>query len=187
MKTPDCGTIGEWIVTDLDEGLDAQKKTLLASHLSQCAACRRTRDELVELLSAFRADVPPDPGEEFWRRYRSSLDARLQEKTPVRSPFRRMNWRFVAVALTAMLVLAVVLVSHLENAPVKPQRLVAMSPELLQELEQVYGPVPDEVLGASREMTDHHAVVIVDGNIPLMGDTDIRWFEVEDDPSASFL
>ncbi|MBI5569730.1 MAG: zf-HC2 domain-containing protein [Desulfomonile tiedjei] len=186
MKTPDCNTIEEWIITDLDRGLSSEEKTLLAQHLDQCGPCRETRDELTRLLSTFRSDVPEDPGQVFWQRYHSSLEARVQERSFQRNRFWNVRWNYAAVAFAAMLLLTAALVTHFQDSQVKPHAMVAMSPELMQEFQQLYGPVPDEGFDSDGESMER-LMLMVEVNSPRYADAYLSWFEVEDESSLPFL
>jgi hypothetical protein len=186
MKTPDCRTIEEWIITDLDEGLSPEEETLLAQHLDECGPCRETRDEVTRLLATFRSDVPEDPGPEFWQSYHASLDARLREKPLHQTRFWNVRWSYAAVALAAMLVLAVALATHFEDSRVKPHAVVAMSPELMQEFQQLYGPAPDEMFDSGGESLER-LMLRVEANSSQQGDAYLSWFEGEDESSLPFL
>jgi hypothetical protein len=184
MKNIDCVTAERWIVQDLDEGLDKEKKTLLQNHVSGCEKCAKLYDDIPVLLSRFSSDVPEDPSEEFWARYHSSLDARLREKEPRESWV--MWWKPAAAFGMVIAVLVAFLVVEF-----RPERVdqslgqAILSPALIAELDALYGPVSEE---------DHDPLVssglggILTGSGTLITeDLPFQWFEVEDEPNYIFL
>jgi len=94
---------------------EAEDAPAAESHLSECADCRRRREELQEVLAA--ADplpVPergPDYGADVWRRIAPRLALR-----PVPAVPRRVRWA-PPVALAASLLLAFLLGRHWPAAP----------------------------------------------------------------------
>ena len=106
MRKLDCPRAEELIIRDLDEGLDQERLALLESHISQCSSCRRFREETNSLLASVAADVPEDPGEDFWRYYDVSLEARLREKS-LNRPWG-FGLKLAGVLMVGMLALLVV-------------------------------------------------------------------------------
>jgi predicted anti-sigma-YlaC factor YlaD len=181
MKRLDCHTAEDWIIARLDEGLSDKREQLLETHLQQCAACRAFRDETAVLLSAVATDVPPDPGEDFWKRYDSSLDAKIREKAHNRAVGW---WRMPLVMVAAsLLVIVVGLGALMYYQQSQPDRL-ARSTVLFEEFGQLYGPVSDEGLNRYPSWDQ-----IVAGFVSVHQEygPDSLWFEAEDDPYQVFL
>jgi hypothetical protein len=176
MKRLDCPIAEDWIIARLDEGLDKQSEQLLQDHLRQCAACRTFRDETTALLSAVAVDVPADPGEDFWKRYDSSLDARLREKALEGSVSGW--WRTALVALAASLVIIAVGLGAIQHYQQFSQDRLARSTVLIEELGQLYGPVSDD--GLNSYPSWDRAVAGFAGGFPEYA-PDSLWFDAEDD------
>jgi hypothetical protein len=184
MKAIDCTAAERWIVQDLDEGLDEEKRTLLKDHLATCEICFQFREEISGLLSRFSADIPEDPGEEFWTRYHSSLSARLEEKEPPRS--WAMWWK--PAAAFAVVVLAIGAFMVAEFGPGTGQQTVGqptLSPTLIAELDTFYGPISeeDQTPGISSEQVR----ILIGSGASMAEDTSLQWFEVEDETNHAFL
>ena len=138
-------------MTDLDEGLDHGKRLILEHHLSGCASCREMRNETRSLLSDITTDMPQDPGDAFWQYYRVSLDARLRDKDISRSSLFwwtrawRFGWKPVGVFVTAILIFVVISVGIFDTWNFRPSIDSTLSAQLIGELNQLYGPVTDEL------------------------------------------
>jgi hypothetical protein len=182
MRKFDCAKAEELIIRDLDEGLDEERLALLESHVGRCSSCRRFREETSSVLASVAADVPEDPGEDFWRYYDVSLEARLQEKR-LRRPWS-FGLKLAGVLTAALLALLVVRWGVME--PQEPRMIdnrVAML--LIQDLNGLYGPVTDEFaipVGASRQ-----ALEALTPQVTRYDDMPGDWFEVEDESDDLFL
>jgi hypothetical protein len=182
MKELNCHTAYEWIVRDLDEGLEPEKLPDLDRHLRHCPDCRRLREETAALLSRLPEDVPPEPDDEFWSRYHSSLRARLQEKALSERPFWSFHWKGAATMLSALAVLLVAVWGpFLSRTPEKWQQNAAY-PAVIQELSEVYGPVPDEM--ASGPVSSDRVFMTVDSRASALADDLFAWFDIDDETNA---
>jgi predicted anti-sigma-YlaC factor YlaD len=191
MKSLNCRKAEEWIVADLDEGLNDEKRLILEDHLSGCASCRKMREDTALLLSEVAADAPEDPGEAFWKLYRISLDARLRERKISRpwSPWRLRAWSFgwkpasaLAMAILVFVTISIG-ISHLWNS--RPSADEAVSPQLIGELNELYGPVSDELPYFA--LTSSDAQLFQASRSPVLDDSSVEWFEIEDEPNQLFL
>jgi hypothetical protein len=182
MRRLDCSEAEELIIRGLDEGLDLERVARLEDHLLHCTSCRALKEETASLLKEIAADVPKDPGEEFWNRYHASLQAKLQDAQPVRT--WGFGWKAAAALLAAGLVVAVIRLGSVTSRPPEiVDSKVALS--LLSDLNQVYGPDQEEeaISGYPRDLILASLVGQVNGY-----DSGIsNWFEVEDEPDNSFL
>jgi predicted anti-sigma-YlaC factor YlaD len=176
MKRLNCPIAEDWIIARLDGCLDNESEQLLQDHLRACAACRTFQEETAALLSAVAADVPADPGEDFWKWYDSSLDARLREKAQ-EGPILGW-WRTALIAVTASLVIIAVGLGAIQHYQQFPQDQLARSTVLIEELGQLYGPVSDD--GLNSYPSWDKAVAGFAGGFPEYGH-DSLWFDPEDD------
>ncbi len=180
MRKPTCKKIEELMVRGLDEGLTEKENSLVQAHLGECACCRQFQEETSDLLNVIASGAAKDPGEEYWRRYFVSLDARLQEKEL--QPGWGFTWKLVAVATCAVSAFVVMRVALLD-----PDKLSWINEEvqvaLFQDLERLYGPVED----SDTELPPAHSQtrLVYDGTLPR--DVLIDWFEVEDERTSSIL
>jgi len=182
MNKLDCTTAEVWIVKALDEGLDLEHLVLLDEHLAGCSSCRRTRAATADVLSVVARDVPEEPSEDFWRLYRQSLHARLAEKDSPAPSWRK--WRFTAVAAVAGIALLVV--GLWRAAPLLDQasRPAEISHEIIADLEQLYGPVQEEIAAPALSRDQLYALSGIGG---YGREVIIGWFEVEDEPDNLLL
>ncbi|HMK34743.1 MAG TPA: zf-HC2 domain-containing protein [Desulfomonilaceae bacterium] len=180
MKKLDCNDVERIMVTDLDEGLDLDSKELLEAHLQACPPCMRIREEFQSLFSAVAADVPPDPGELFWRRYDSTLASALHKKRHA-ARWRDSRWKAAGVLLAAVIAFVAVF-------SVYDVRKVTRAPggdtsELVfQELNNLYGPSPEEVVPALSDST-----MLAEIRIPQGDDAMMDWFDAEDESGQFWL
>jgi hypothetical protein len=184
MKNIDCVTAERWIVQELDEGLGRDKKSLLQNHVSGCEMCSKLYDEIPSLLSRFSSDVPEDPGEEFWARYHSSLNALLREEEPRES--RAMWWKPAAAFGMVMAVLVAFLV--VEFRPERAEQSLGqaiVSPMLIAELNALYGPVSEE--DRDPIISSELGGILIGSGTLITEDAPFQWFEVEDEPNYVFL
>jgi len=184
MKTLDCQNVEKWVIEELDQGLTTERMTALDDHCSQCVSCRDIRTEMTTLFSAIAADVPEDPGEEYWKYYHASLKARLQEKKAPQNWW--LPWRVAAAsALLAMVLLAVTLLTF-----DRTQKVAAVpqdeSSVVMEELYQLYGPVSDETVTPANLQEQALALALLDGR-EAPDDAIIGWFEVEYEPNHALL
>ena len=182
MKRLDCHKAEDWIIARLDGSLDNEGEQLLQEHLRRCAACRAFREETAALLSAVASDVPSDPGEDFWKRYDSSLDARLRERALHGPPLGW--WRTALVAVAASLLVVVIGLATMQYYQhMEPDR-VARSTVLMEEFSQLYGPVSDGGLNIPPSWDKVVAGLGggFQGYVP-----DILWFDPDDDSDQAFL
>jgi hypothetical protein len=140
------------------------------------------KEEMGKLLDAIASDVPDDPGDEFWKHYRISLDAALREKQMARrwSP----AWKVAAAVLAATAAFLVVRLApfHSPESAVLDNRAAET---LLKDLYQVYGPRGEQDLLplASRNGVMEYLA----RDLPQYDESSMRWFEVEDEPNPLFL
>jgi hypothetical protein len=178
MKTIPCAKATDLIVMDLDEGLSSADKQVLEAHVQGCAHCRQWRDEAGGILTSIAADVPEDPGEEFWKYYETSLQARLRESES------QISWSFLWKAIGAVAVAGTIFaVIWLGGFDPSAKRVggdkVTWSPALIQEFEQLYGPEADETLAST--VTGGHLISLAGATAPRSDVEVPRWFEVEDE------
>ncbi len=179
MKNIDCLHAETLILTDLDEGLDSAAAVVLEAHLSECADCRRMRVEVRELLEETAADAPPDPSEQFWARYDACLDARLRDRAA-----SALWWKTAAAFGAAALVGIVVILGVYEKSqPTEIQPEVAI--EVMENLDRVYGPTPDERPVATVSYDRIRSVLAKDRE--AYRETYISWFEVEEESNHLLL
>lgn len=180
MKTIPCAKATDLIVRDLDEGLDSSDEQMLATHVRECLHCRQWREETAGILTSIAADVPEDPGEEFWKYYETSLQARLREKDSQTS--WSFLWKAVGAIALAGTVFAVIWLGGIDpRGPRVDGDKVSWSPALMLELEQLYGPDSEETLTltSARE----HRVVFTELTGSHRDEEVPGWFEVEDEPN----
>jgi hypothetical protein len=191
MKNLNCRKAEEWIVTDLDEGLEHERRLILEDHLLGCASCRKMREETELLLSEVATDAPEDPGEAFWKLYRVSLDARLRERDVSRSwgfwwtRARGFGWKPASVFAMAILVFVIISIGIFHPRSFRPSTDEALSPQLIGELNQLYGPVSDEL--PYYALTAGDAQFSQVSRSSVLDDSSVEWFEVEDEPNPLFL
>jgi len=183
MKTHECNEVERLIVAELDEGLNPSQQELLDNHLRECSACRQAKEETVTLLSSIASDLPEEPGEEFWRFYRQSLDARLREQEL--RPAWGLWWKSAGVLVAAVIALVVIRVAFFQPDNRQIADLRVMSPDLIQELAQVYGPTSEELPRGS--VNADQLMAVVDARASRFDDSDEQWFEVEDELGPLYL
>ncbi len=190
MKNLDCLKAEEWILTDLDEGLELEKRLILEDHLSGCSSCRKMQKDTELLLSDVAADVPEDPGEAFWKYYRVSLDARLRDSDVSHSwgfwwTRAWSLWRKPAsVFAMAILVFVIISIGILRPWIFRPSADEVVAPQLIGELNQLYGPVSDESTFA---VTAEDVQLSQVWRSSVLDESLVEWFEVEDEPNELFL
>ncbi len=190
MKNLNCRKAEEWIVTDLDEGLEHEKRLILEDHLLGCASCRKMREDTELLLSEVAADAPEDPGEAFWKSYRNSLDARLRERDISRSwsfwwtRAWGFGWKPASVFGMAILVFVMISIGIFHPWGSRPPTDEALSPQLIGELNQLYGPVSDETYFALPGDDSQFSRI---SSSSILDESFMEWFEVEDEPNQLFL
>jgi Putative zinc-finger len=184
MKTRECYEAEKLIIGDLDEGLTPSEQVRLEHHLSLCEPCRQVREETRALLSSIASDLPEEPGEEFWTFYHQSLDARLKERAS--RPAWGFWWKAAGVFVAAVIVLVMIRVAVFQphNRQIADRRVV--SSDLVHELEQVYGPTSEELPGGSL-YGDQFLTVANARAATHLDDSDVQWFEVEDEAGPLYL
>lgn len=184
MKTRECSEAEKLIICGLDEGLTPSEQERLEHHLSLCEPCRQVREETRALLSSIASDLPEEPGEEFWTLYHQSLDARLREKAL--QPTWGLWWKAAGVFVAAVIALIVIRVATIQPNIPQIADLRVMSSDLINELEQVYGPTSEELPGGS--LVGDHPLTVVDARTATrLDDDDVQWFEVEDESGPLYL
>jgi len=180
MKTISCANATDLIVRDLDEGLSTLDKSILETHVQGCLHCQQWREETAGMLASIAADVPEDPGDEFWKYYETSLHARLAEAEPRNS--WGFFWKTVGAVAFAGTIFAVIWLGGFDprSHPLHGDK-VSWSPALIQELEQLYGPDPEETLTST--LARDHLVAFTDLAGAPSGEEVPGWFEVEDEPN----
>ncbi|MGO9572318.1 MAG: hypothetical protein ACLP5H_32790 [Desulfomonilaceae bacterium] len=135
-------------------------------------------------MSAIASDLPEEPGEEFWKLYHQSLDARLKEQEL--KPVWSFWWKAAGVLAVAVIALLVVRVGIFQPDNRQIADLRAMSPDLIQELKQVYGPTSEELSPGS--LFDDQLLTVVDARAAAgLDESDVQWFEVEDESGPLYL
>jgi hypothetical protein len=180
MKTRHCSEAEKLIVAELDEGLNPSQQERLENHLRECAPCSRVREETFALLSSIASDLPEEPGEEFWRLYNQSLNAKLKEQES--KPVWSFWWKAAGVFVSAILALVVIRVATLQPGDPQIAARYAMSPDVILELEQVYGPTSEELPPTS--VYGDQLFSVVDAR---SDDNYEQWFEVEDESGPLYL
>jgi hypothetical protein len=185
MKRLDCSEAEKLIVFDLDESLDADEKESLESHVRNCPSCMRTREEFRALFSSVVADVPRDPGEDFWRRYDSTLAAALREKEQS-AGWWGFRWRIAGALFATIFAAAVVFTSlHDWNTPQTAPEIAGQTVAgklLIQELDELYGPSSEDYLPTLKD-----SAMLTEAKITRGDETVLGWFEVEDESGNSLL
>lgn len=184
MKTRECNEAEELVVVELDEGLTPSQQGRLENHLRRCAPCRQVREETLALMSSIASDLPEEPGEEFWKLYYQSLDARLREKEL--KPAWGLWWKAAGVLVAAVIAVVVIRVTVFQPDNRQTVDLRAMSPDLIRELGQVYGPTAEELPSSS--VYGDKLLSVGDAKLAArLDDNDLQWFEVEDETGSLFL
>jgi Putative zinc-finger len=184
MKTRECDEAERLIITALDEGLKPSEQERLENHLRLCAPCRQVREESLALLSAIASDIPEEPGEQYWKLYYQSLDARLKEQEL--KPVRGFWWKAAGVFVAAVIALLVIRVAIFQPDYRQIADLRVMSPDLFQELAQVYGPSSEELSPGA--LYGYPLLTVVDARAAArLDESDVQWFEVEDEPGPLYL
>ncbi|MFH0824784.1 MAG: hypothetical protein V2B18_18685 [Pseudomonadota bacterium] len=188
MGTLDCEKAHQWLIEDMDQGLDEDVRRSLRNHLDLCRACRRAEEEYRYLWKYIADDVPPDPGEAFWEDYRSSLNKKLEEIRRRRSLswyFQLSSWKRAAVFASALAALTAVLVGWNEEKLTYPPPDQAICRDLVRELNEIYGPTAEE--GLPGTYVDRAGIVLSASKnvVPSYGIP--TWFEVEDEPSPPYF
>ncbi len=184
MKGMGCSKAEKRILQDLDEGLGGRERERIEDHLRDCESCRSFRLEMGEMLGSVAADVPEDPGEQFWKMYQVSLDAKLKERELSPGAALGWGWKAAGALVGACLVVAVVwLGPWQEPTPAlgDTQRMVA----LLDDLTRLYGPLEpeDSYDDAAGEQTLGTAYSQVDPERLTFA----PWFEVEEESNHLLL
>jgi len=183
MRQLDCRRAKRLIVRDLDEGLDQREAVLLAEHLNQCPTCRLFMGETSGVLSLVASDVPADPGDDFWRRYRVSLDAKVREQDAAR--VGGLPWK----ALTAIAATIVVLIAAYGTIFGPVPTLTddgKLALAVLEDLNQVFGADEAEEV-ASPSLQDFTLGALAAQQPSGYEQAVAGWFEVDDEPDNLVL
>jgi hypothetical protein len=181
MKRLDCSEAEKLIVFDLDEGLDLENKERLESHLQACASCIKAREQFRVLFSSVATDVPPDPGDEFWRHYDYTLAAAIREKE-TDAGWWGLRWKMAGGLLAAVLAIAAVFTSLYDFERKTIVEQPGVEKLVIQELNELYGPSSDEISSTLRD-----SAVLTEAKTSRGDDTVFEWFEVEDENSNFLL
>lgn len=185
MKRLDCSEAEKLIVFDLDEGLDPDEKESLESHVRICLSCMKAREEFRALFSSVAADVPPDPGEEFWRRYDSAITAALREKE-TSAGWWGFRWKIAGALFASIFAAAAVFTSlHDWNTPQTAPKIAMQTVAeklLIRELDELYGPSSEDYMPTLKDST-----LLSQAKISRGDETVLEWFEVEDESGNSLL
>jgi hypothetical protein len=182
MRKLTCTNIEELVIRDLDAGLGDEERSLLEAHLLDCAACRELQHEMTGLMAALKTDAPEDPGEEYWRRYDLSLDAKLREKEMNRSAWG-LRWKLTAAAICVVLAVFAAWKYSLrpdQDAQTLPARTLA----LVEDLNELYGPVEEDRYASVDILV---ASIPSDSRIAFLNDGLMTWFEAEDEADNLLL
>lgn len=183
MKKLSCEQTEELVVRELDEGLDPGKRTSLEAHLHDCQRCRSFAQEMAETFDRVASAKPLDPDEDFWKRYHSTLDAKLTEARMERD--RRIPWGKIAGLVAACLLVAVAALQY--SGSIEPERPAqhAQSVVLLETLESALGPVDD--MSGMRSATGASEPSELSEEVGIPADALVMWFETEDESDHLFL
>ncbi len=99
-----CKKAERWINRWVDDRLDTVKTAALETHLAACSACRRTAQEVRNLVTLLRQDKEVEPGPGFLTR----LQPRLREEKALVPLLVWERWCLRAVPVFLALVLVVV-------------------------------------------------------------------------------
>ena len=184
MRKLECHTTSKLIVASLDEGLDERRAAVLQEHIDRCPACRLAMEETRRVLDLVAVDVPADPGEDFWKRYRMSLDAKIEEVEVSR------EWGFTWKALGAAAAAILVVIALYGGIYGPAQRGIGDGNQalaVLENLSPLFGPDSEEEPSspADQELTSGALAA----RQPMMAYDYLAtdWFDVEDDPDTLFL
>jgi hypothetical protein len=87
----------------VDGELDAETRASLEAHLSTCAECRATRDELARVLARARRVEYREPAADMWRSIEAKITRDRQRST---RRFVTLSWARLAAAAAIVAVLA---------------------------------------------------------------------------------
>jgi hypothetical protein len=90
--------------------IDGETRPELAAHVESCAACRSTVEELRHLARTAASDRVPEPSPLFWELFSARVGAAVRAdaaRTASMGGWRAWRWAWVAVPVTAIVVLAV--------------------------------------------------------------------------------
>lgn len=176
MKKLDCSSAEEILVKEIDEGLTADERVLIESHLEQCASCRRYKATVENVIEAVTSAAHEDPGPEYWNRYFSTLDAKLREKQCERKwgPW----WKICGA--TAVIVLALVCAQFGLRAGTSAPLSEGQKLAVAQELFNLYGPVSEAYPQSAPSDVDLQSLQSDPPTLP--NDVALSWFEVEEEP-----
>lgn len=176
MKKISCSIAQTWITAYVDGSLDAKSRYSLEHHLLYCPQCRSVHVATAGLLSRLKEDVPSEPGETFWRQYDSSLNALLREKEIDRDR-SELSWNVVPPALAAFALILAFGLGLVSRLSVPTRSLDTLSPQVVEELDRLYGPSLEEEISLRGG-----GLTIAAANCdPLGDDAIVPWFEVEED------
>jgi len=188
MKHIDCEKAQDWMVADLDGSLDDGLRGLLEHHVAGCRVCREARMAFQDIWSSLATDTQEDLGEDFWKDYHTSLNAKLDT---VSLPWwtawysRRFAWPATAVFVPAILALMLVVFGSGMEQPRHLPVDNASCQSLLQELNEVYGPTSEErISGAYSERVKTE---LLNSSKATAASSMLTWFEVEDEPNPPYL
>ena len=179
MRRLNCHKAEALLTRELDEGLKERERILLEEHLNECLSCRQLKQQILAMFEAIASDVPHDLGKEYWDRYYSSLDAKLQEKESVRG--WGIGWKVGMAAAVAALTFILVHVTTLDDiapSPLSAEKQLAV----IQELHKLYGPVNGTYEHNGVEISETQSQKYPTMTLPQ--DVLVTWFEVEDELSG---
>jgi hypothetical protein len=173
MTRLDCSKAEERIVEDLDEGLNTKDRKLLEEHLQACPDCRVFKEEMKRVLDMVAEDKPEAPGELYWKRYDSSLEARWEERN--RKKPRTWVWRLTAVA--AAMAMFFIGVKFIQTPTLSPINSSPVALDLDTDLEELY--LPAALTGAPEPSLD---TLLANSNERSLDDEEIicAWFGVDE-------
>jgi hypothetical protein len=79
----------------LQNKLEAGPASQVEAHLSECLSCRKTYEEIREVLTLLKKDSSPDPGPVFWNQLSSRImtQVRLSRPAVKEDPWSKKFWR----------------------------------------------------------------------------------------------
>ncbi len=182
MRRISCSKADEWIVANLDEGLPPERREILNGHLRECPKCRQRNEQTESLLATLLEDMPENPCEEFWTRFETTFQARLEEQYS--RSWWVLPWRKVGlVAAAAVVLLAVGLRTRMPRSP----EYVTRPPSanlVIQELYMMYSPLSEDIVTVEYDPAES----AYDGNLQsLYEEQALQVFDDDDDPAGLLL
>ena len=184
MKGISCSKAEEWILRDLDEDLLVYQREALEAHVRECESCHRFRLDVNEVITSVATDAPEDPGEDFWKMYQVSLEAKLREKELTPKVSLGWGWKAAGALLAAFLVIILVRVGMWQESTPEWGNTQQMS-ALFEDLTRLYGPIETE--DSYDDAVGEHTLATAYSEIDPERLRVAPWFEVEEESNHLIL